>query len=85
MTSTPREIIRSFILREFLPDVEADELSPTTPLISGGILNSIATVRMVMFLEEQFGIQMQPHEINADNLETIDRIAELVRRKQAGA
>ena len=38
-----------------------------------------------MFLEEQFGIQMQPHEINADNLETIDLIAALVRRKQAGA
>ena len=85
MTSTPHEIIKSFVLREFLPDTDPGELLPTTPLISGGILNSIATVRMVMFLEEQFGIQMQPHEINADNLETIDLIAALVRRKQAGA
>ncbi len=76
--------VKSYILEQFLPDAKGDELDASTPLIAGGILDSLATVRLVMFLEEHFGIEVQAHEVSADNLETLDRIANLVRKKQAG-
>ena len=48
--------VKQYILETFLPGENPDELKETTPLISGGILDSIATLKLVMFLEERFGI-----------------------------
>ena len=77
--------VKDYILQEFLPDTDASELTATTPLIAGGILDSLATVRLVMFLEENFDIDVQAHETSADNLDTLTRIADFVRAKQAAA
>ena len=51
------------------------------PLISGGILDSLATLKLVSFLEEQFGFEIQPHEVSSDNLNTISDIAHFVSTK----
>jgi acyl carrier protein len=75
--------IKSYILEEFLPDANGDELTTTTPLIEGGILDSLATVRLVTFLEERFGIEMQAYEVNTENLGNLESIGQLVRSKQA--
>jgi acyl carrier protein len=75
--------VKDYILQEFLPDADASELTATTPLIAGGILDSLATVRLVMFLEQNFDIEVQAHETSADNLDTLERIAGFVRAKQA--
>ena len=50
------QAVKGFILDEFLPGEPAENLTGNTPLISGGILDSIATLKLVMFLEEKFGI-----------------------------
>ena len=77
--------VKTYILNEFLPDANPDELDAATPLIGGGILDSLATVRMVMFLEQRFGIEVQAHEVNVENLDTLDCIARLVKLKQDAA
>ena len=77
--------VKTYILEQFLPDANPDDLSADTRLISGGILDSLATVKLVVFLEQHFGIDVDAHEVNNDNLETIDLIAKLVRSKQAGS
>jgi acyl carrier protein len=50
-------------------------------LVSAGILDSIATLRLVEFLERTFSIEMAAHETDAEHLDTIERIASLVRTK----
>jgi acyl carrier protein len=74
--------IKDYILREFLPGEDPAHLTPSTPLMTGGILDSIATLKLVVFLENTFAISMQPHETDAQYLDTIDRIASLVRSKR---
>jgi acyl carrier protein len=76
-----REAIRGYILEEFLPGENPAELTDSTPLITGGILDSLATMRLVLFLEERFQIQIQAHETMVDYLNTISDIAQLVRSK----
>jgi acyl carrier protein len=70
-----------YILDQFLPGEHEANLTPQTPLISGGVLDSLATVRVVVFLEEQFGIVLEPHEAGIDYLDTIEKMADLVRSK----
>jgi len=75
--------VHSFILAEFLPGAGPSELATHTPLISGGILDSLATVRLVAFLEDQYHITIEPHEASVDYLDTVEQIASIVRAKQA--
>jgi acyl carrier protein len=76
--------IKAFILDEFLPGEDPAALTPTTPLITSGVLDSIATLKLVAFLEEQFGISLAAHEANVDHLNTIADIIRLVTAKMAG-
>lgn len=76
-----KETIKGYILEEFLPGEDPAELTESTPLITGGILDSLATIKLVVFLEERFQIQIQAHETMVDYLNTISDIAQLVRSK----
>jgi len=77
--------IKQYILSEFLPGEDPAQLTGSTPLISAGILDSIATLKLVAFLEESFSITMAAHETDAEHLDTIERIAKLVRAKGGSA
>lgn len=76
-----RDAVRQYIQQEFLAADDPTVLKNTTPLVSSGILDSIATMKLVSFLEERFNIELQPHEVDTDNLDTLDSIATLVQSK----
>lgn len=68
-------------MAEFLPGEDPAELTDTTPLISGGILDSIATLKLVMYAEEKYGVGFEPHEVDKENLDTLELITALLRSK----
>ena len=74
--------VKQFVLKEFLPGEDPNELTSATPLITGGILDSLATMKLVMFLEERYGVKFQAHEVDADHLDTVADIARLVEAKK---
>lgn len=76
-----KSTIKDFLLREFLPGENPDELTDSTPLITGGILDSLATLKLVTFVEERFKINLQAYETGVDYLNTISDIAKLVQSK----
>ena len=73
--------IRTYILEVFLPGEDPRELTEAVPLVSGGILDSLATLKLVTFLEEEFRIEIQAHETGLDYMNTIADIAKLVQSK----
>ena len=75
---------KTFILEEFLQGESPDALDDATRMISSGVLDSIATVRLVAFLEERFGIELEAHEMSADRLDTLPDIASIVQAKRKG-
>jgi acyl carrier protein len=76
-----KEATKGFILEEFLPGEKPSELTDSTPLITGGILDSLSTLKLVAFLEQRFKIQIQAHETMVDYLDTLSDIAKLVQSK----
>ena len=78
-----RQDLRQFILNEFLPGEDPANLKDNTPLLGTGILNSSATLMVVMFLEERCGIHVEAHETSPDNFDSIDKILSFVQRKLA--
>lgn len=77
--------VHSFILNEFLPGEDPSELTESTPLITGGILDSITTLKLVVYLEERFGITVEAHEAGVEHLDSIKQIADLVSEKKQAA
>jgi len=73
--------VKAYILKEFLPGEDPEELTSSTPLIAGGILDSIATLKLVEFLERRYNIELLAHELDAEHLGTISAIAETVHSK----
>ena len=84
MTQQIKDTVKDYILREFLPGESPDSLDDSTPLITGGVLDSIATIKLIAFLEERFGVQIEPFEMNADYLNFLPDIAKLVTSRQTG-
>ena len=76
-----REATKGYILEEFLPGENPAELTDSTPLITGGILDSLSTLKLVAFLEQRFQIQVQAHETMVDYLNTLSDISQLVHSK----
>lgn len=83
MAESIQDTLKHFILKEFLPGEDPDELTYTTPLITGGVLDSIATLKLVMFIEERFGITLQAHETDPDYLDTIELISDTIVAKKS--
>lgn len=71
-----RNKIRRFILKEVLPDrvVVGDPLAE-------GLLDSLAIERVVVFLEEEFGITIHDDDVTAENLDSLDALSALVESK----
>ena len=78
------KLIRDFILRESLPGEDPNELNDETRLITGGILDSISTLKLVTFLEDHFEIRIEAYEAGVDCLDTIHQIAALVAQEKCG-
>jgi acyl carrier protein len=76
-----KDTIKTFILNEFLPGEDPAALTDTTALVTTGILDSIAVLKAVTFLENQFGITIEPHEAVVENLNTLSDITRLVMLK----
>jgi acyl carrier protein len=83
VTENIQDTLKQFILQEFLPGEDPSELTDTTPLITGGVLDSIATLKLVMFIEERFGITLQAHETDPDYLDTIALISNTILAKKS--
>jgi acyl carrier protein len=73
--------VKEFVLTEFLPGEDPNELTPSTPLMTGGILDSLATLRLVTFIQEKYAVQVEPYEMGADNFDSLNEIAKLIQSK----
>ena len=79
-----KSTLKEYILSEFLPGEDPDALEDGTPLITGGIMDSIATVKFSLFVEEKFGVELQAHELSADYIDTLSAMASLIVSKREG-
>jgi acyl carrier protein len=78
-----RQTVRQFILENFLPGEDPKNLTDQTELKESGILDSLSTLKLVSFLEEQFGVEFEANDLEAGNLSSVENIERLVRSKVA--
>jgi len=75
------QIVKQYIVPEFLPEEDPANLTDSVQLLRDGILDGLATLKLVAFLQERFGIEIEAHEADRSNLDSVADIAELVQRR----
>jgi acyl carrier protein len=76
-----RSILRSFVVDEFLQGEDPQVLTPETELISSGVLDSLALIKLTAFLERTFRVKLAASEVT--QLETLASMERLVRERMA--
>ena len=75
------EALRHHILEDLLPDETPDVLTAETPLFDSGILDSVAALTLIEFIEDRFGVVLEAHELSIETFGSVATIAALVEEK----
>jgi len=75
--------VKAYILETFLPGEDPAQLTGDTPLMGSGILDSLATLELVSFLEKEYGIELEAKDMDESRLGTLSEVARLVNAKLA--
>ncbi len=74
--------LKAFIVQELLDGKEAG-IDGSTPLLKWGVIDSLSLVKVLSFIDERFGIDVPPAEVDAANFENLTAIARLLTRLSA--
>lgn len=77
-----KQRIRAFIETNFYI-ADKSLLVDDASLLDNGIVDSTGILEIVAFLESDFGVKVEDHELVPDNLDSIDRIDGFVAKKRA--
>ena len=74
--------LKEYIVSEFIPNGHTDEIQDDMDLLQSGILDSLALLKLVAFIEDKFNIALDPDEIDPENLKSINSISNLITKKK---
>jgi acyl carrier protein len=78
--SDVREEIKKYISEEFAKDSGVD--LETVDLLEEEVVDSLGIFTLISFIEEKFGVSIDPAEINLENFQSLDTITALVDAKR---
>jgi acyl carrier protein len=78
---TAKERIRKFVVEELGHDRPATDLADETSLIDNGVIDSLAIVKVVLFIEREFGIKVRDEDVLPASFDSIASIASFVESK----
>lgn len=77
-------VIREYIARELVRDPSLLPLENSTPLLDSGILDSLSLLRLVVFLQDQFGVTVGDLDVVPEHFATVDAICGYLRSRTGG-
>jgi acyl carrier protein len=76
------EEIARYISDEIVFESDQTKITIDEDLISSGILDSLALLRLVAFIEKRFSVTIKGDELIPDNFQTINRIKAFLEKKR---
>ncbi|MDX8389137.1 MAG: phosphopantetheine-binding protein [Mariprofundaceae bacterium] len=72
-------LLKTFVFEELVHIPDESTFSDNDDLLEAG-LDSMGIMRLVLFIEEQFGISLPDEEIEPGNIQTLNRINTWIER-----
>jgi D-alanine--poly(phosphoribitol) ligase subunit 2 len=77
-----KQMILDYVKREYLEEGDDRVVNESTPLITGGIVDSFSMVSLKRFLERKFSISIPDADASPQAFDSVNSIATLVARFQ---
>ncbi|HEY6495107.1 MAG TPA: acyl carrier protein [Trebonia sp.] len=77
-------VINDYISKELVQDASLLPLGNATSLLETGILDSLSLLRMVVFIQERFGIVVDDVDLVPENFDSVDAICAYLRSRDQG-
>jgi acyl carrier protein len=77
------QIILRFVSEQFKASIGRTAIGADTPLFSTGIVDSFGVLELIAFLEETFGVEIDPARHDILEFDTVAKISALVARLQS--
>jgi acyl carrier protein len=77
-------VINDYISQELVQDVALLPLADATPLLDTGVLDSLSLLRLVLFVQERFGIVVDDVDFVPEHFASVDAIAAYLRPRAGG-
>ena len=77
-----REIIRKFVLENYLFTDDQSMLDDSTSFLKSGIIDSMGMLDIVSLIENEFGIKVEKEEVNSKNFDSVDNITAYIKDKK---
>lgn len=74
--------VREYIAENFLFSSDTAELPSDGSFLDMGIIDSTGVLEIIFFIEEEFGIKVQDHEMLPENLDSVNNIVRFVEARQ---
>ncbi len=75
-----KDSLRTYIVEQFLPGEDPENLADDLQLKESGVLDSMSTLSLVSHVEKTYNIEVEPHEAS-NEFGTVAEIADLIVRK----
>jgi len=73
-----QKAVLEYVKNEYLED-DDEELTPDTPLISGGIVDSFSMVSLKRFLENKYQVSIPDDRATPEAFDSVNKICVLVK------
>jgi acyl carrier protein len=77
-------IVNDYISRELVQDATLLPLGNATSLLETGILDSLSLLRLVVFIQERFGIVVDDVDLVPEHFDSVDTICAYLRSRDEG-
>ncbi len=77
------KIVLEYIIDEYVDEDDDIEVTPDTPLISSGVVDSFSMVSLKTFLEKKYSIALPDSEATPEAFDTVNSIVALARKHGA--
>ena len=74
--------LKELIVERLFLDIEPEDIESATPLVEYGV-DSFLLVELIVALEEMFAVRFEQSDINAESLNSVQSMRELILAKQA--
>ncbi|WP_329297177.1 phosphopantetheine-binding protein [Streptomyces sp. NBC_00659] len=69
------QAVKEFVLREFLPDVPADDLADDLDLMANGVIDSLGLLKVIAWLEDRYGVDTDAVDLDPESFTSVAAIA----------
>ncbi|WP_210589306.1 acyl carrier protein [Streptomyces sp. GESEQ-35] len=82
------QAVKEFVVKEFLPDVPAEELADDLDLMANGVIDSLGLLKVIAWLEDRYGVNTDAVDLDPESFTSVAAIASFLAdapREHAGA